>query len=72
MNEAMACVFFRNALTDARNKNSVLETAGRCGCCGECTLENGCVLYKEQRGMPGERAFFGKLKEEFLFHMLGE
>ena len=46
MGNVSDCIFLREALEEAVNENKVLAMAGECGCSGECTLEDGCVLYK--------------------------
>lgn len=71
MGNVSDCIFLREALEEAVDENKVLAMAGECGCSGECTLEDGCVLYKRRYNMPGEEErFFERLKSEFLSHML--
>lgn len=71
MNNVTDCIFLGEALAEANDTDAVIQTAEKCLCSGECTLENGCKLYKELRD-TSEVAFSQRLRSEFLYHMLGE
>lgn len=72
-NDVRECVFLREALEDAQDEEKVIAIAAKCGCGSECTLEDGCVLYKGHYEKPDEeRSFYQRLRSEFVGHMLGE
>lgn len=71
MSDVRNCIFLSEALEDAVDEVTVVREAERLGCSGECTLENGCVLYKNMRD-TSEAMCAARLKKEFLYHMLGE
>lgn len=65
------CYFLTSALEHAQNKAAAIKEAERVGCSGQCTLENGCVLYKNLRD-TSETELLQKLRSELIYHMLGE
>ncbi len=71
MNEVLKCYFLNEAIVEAENTAAVIETAEKCYCGGDCTLESGCRLYKALRD-TSEVKCAEKLKAELMYHVLGE
>lgn len=67
----IGCYFLEEALEEAVDVATLLKEADRCHCSGECTLESGCVLYKNLRDTSETRCA-ERLKKELLYHILGE
>lgn len=75
MSDVRKCIFLNAALEEAQDEEKVIVVAENCGCCGECTLEDGCILYKNRvhfEKPDEEQAFYRRLRSEFVGHMLGE
>lgn len=73
MGDVRDCFFLSEALEEAQDEDKVVEIAESCGCGGECTLEDGCILYKGPYEKPEEeQAFFRRLRNEIVEHMVGE
>lgn len=72
MSDVRGCYFLSEALEDAKDEDFIEEVAEKCHCSGECTLEEGCLLYKELSDTEDEVAFAKRLRAEFVSRMLGE
>ncbi len=71
MSDVRKCYFLDEALEEAVDEATVIKEAERCHCSGECTLESGCVLYKNLRD-TSETKCAARLKAELMYHVLGE
>lgn len=71
MNDVRGCYFLNEALEEAVDEATVIKKAVRCHCSEECTLENGCVLYKQMKNTSEMKCAI-RLKAELVYHMFGE
>ena len=65
------CYFLSNALDRAQNEDAVIKEAEKVGCSGQCTLEDGCRLYKNLRD-TSETDFLESLRSVLIYFLLGE
>lgn len=72
MSDVRDCYFLSEALEEAKDEDFIEEVAEKCHCSGECTLEEGCLLYKELFDTEDEVAFARRLRAELMSHVLGE